>query len=134
MGSPLLVKDTVGGVRSGTLPYRVPGVSFKSLVSSHVTARIMETPRKPPTSENTSPLSSWFLTGGPPRFSPPRAEESVKGNGGGRSEGSAHLADEDTVQQFLELLASETRAWDISNAYLQRELSRNGASGANEDT
>ena len=94
----------------------------------------METPRKPPTSENTSPLSSWFLTGGPPRFSPPRAEESVKGNGVGRSEGSAHLADEDTVQQFLKLLASETRAWDISNAYLQRELSRNGASGANEDT
>jgi hypothetical protein len=115
----------------------------------------METPRiaRQP-QEKTSPLSSWFLTGGPPRFSPPRAEErhgaagvgeSAGGEesvrGGGETEEPAratagHRAGppDDSVQQFLALLESETRAWDASNMNLLHELSQNGALDASADT
>ena len=117
-----------------------------------------------PAKRRTSPLSSWYLTGGPPAFSPPQiatskctasrttipiadtttAPESPSGDfalslhvtedAPGAGIGTPEVDEQDSgqmdlVAHFLEMLASETRAWDEANAMLELELSKSGLAG-----
>lgn len=98
----------------------------------------METPKIKIPAKKVSPLSSWFLSGGPPSFS--GAGSPKKEDGASPTEISKKSIDESdeavrhkkieddmgqdgfSVRSFLSLLESEKLAWDEANADLKREL------------